>query len=95
MILIFDFIREKYIDSEVDKGIFEADELEESFIVAMIEIITKISDLDLKKMYNHLLKWSNANQLGGYNYSKYRKITFFKLSNRISIKLNQSFTKYY
>ncbi|KAM3127713.1 hypothetical protein pb186bvf_020201 [Paramecium bursaria] len=95
IIQVFDFIREKYIDSEVDKGILEADELEELFIIAMIEIITKISDLDLKKMYNHLLKWSNTNQLGGYNYSKYRKITFFKLSNRISIKLNQSFTKYY
>lgn len=61
MIQVFDFIREKYIDSEIDKGILEADEIEESFIVAAIEVITKISDLDLKKMYNHLLKWSNTN----------------------------------
>lgn len=72
-----------------------ADDLEEDVITSLLEIVLKINDIQLKKLYNSLITWSKVPITTGYNYNKYRKITFFKLSNRISEKLRQYFTKYY
>ncbi|CAK75222.1 unnamed protein product (macronuclear) [Paramecium tetraurelia] len=93
---IFDYSREQYIDSELKNGIFEADKLEYQINQVYIEIVMKINDVSFKKLYSNLIAWSRKQiQEVGYNFNKYRRIQFFRLSTQTSDKLGKYFTKYY
>ncbi|CAD8053176.1 unnamed protein product [Paramecium sonneborni] len=94
--LIFDYSRELYIDSEQKNGIFDADKLEYQINQSYIEIVLKINDVAFKKLFSNLISWSRKQlQQVGYNFTKYRRIQFFRLSTQISDKLGKYFTKYY
>lgn len=51
-----------------------ADQIEDKVCDTFIVLVTKINDVQLKKLYSQLIGWSKAAVSSGYNYRKYRKI---------------------
>ena len=94
--MLLNYPKHAFVETETENAISIVDTIENETILALIALVLKMNDIQLKKAFNMLIQWAKSkDEVAGYNFKEFNKLTFFKIVSRLSNQLGPFFTKYF